>query len=165
MNIMDKAALLLKEFAQARNISDLEFDEDGGCAVVDEQDRVVHLQIDQSAGRLVVLAALGALPPAAHCRPEVLYDLLAANLCWAGSCGGTLAVEPRSGEAVIQLSLPLADADVAAFSLFIDEFRQLSIYWQERLAEIKDAHNDAENPFSIEEDESIPVANEKLIRA
>ena len=62
MNITDKAAMLLKEFAQARRISDLSFDEEGGCVLVDEQDRVIHLQIDQTFERLLALSALGAQP-------------------------------------------------------------------------------------------------------
>ena len=161
---MDKAAMLLKEFAQARHISDLSFDEEGGCVLVDEQDRVIHLQIDQTSNRLLALSALGALPAPAHCRPEVLYDILAANFCWSGSCGGTLAVEPGSGEAVIQYALPLADADAAAFSSFMDEFAQLAIYWRERLDSIRAAHNYDDNPFDPAETEADSLAEEALIR-
>ncbi len=164
MNIMDKAAVLLKEFAQARHISDLSFDEEGGCVLVDEQDRVIHLQIDQTFERLLALSALGALPASAHCRPEVLYDILAANFCWAGSCGGTLAVEPGSGEAIIQYALPLADADAASFAGFIDEFAQLAIYWRERLDSIRAAHSDGDNPFALPEEETGSIAEEALIR-
>mgnify|MGYP003590705320 CR=1 FL=1 len=163
MNITDKAAMLLKEFAQARRISDLSFDEEGGCVLVDEQDRVIHLQIDQTFERLLALSALGALPAPVHCRPEVLYDILAANFCWAGSCGGTLAVEPGSGEAVIQYALPLADADASAFAGFMDEFAQLAIYWRERLDSILAVNSDADNPFAAEE-ETGSLAEEALIR-
>lgn len=164
MNNTDKAALLLKEFAQARHIADLSFDEEGGCVLVDERERVIHLQIDEAAGRLLALSALGALPASAHCRPEVLYDILTANFCWAGSCGGTLAVEPASGEAVIQYSLTLADADAAAFARFIDEFAQLAIYWRERLDGILAAHSGADSPFALSE-ETVSLAEEALIRA
>ena len=162
-NITDKAALLLKEFAQDRGISDLSFDEEGGCVLVDEQDRVIHLQIDQTFERLLALSALGALPAPAHCRPEILYDLLAANFCWTGSCGGALAVEPGSGEAVIQCALPLVAADAAAFAGFMDEFAQLAIYWRERLDSIKAAHSGADSPFAVEE-ETGSLADEALIR-
>ena len=168
MNVADKAKLLLAEFSRFKNIPDLEFDADGGCALVDDKDRVVLLQIDADQERLVAMAPLGALPAAAHCRPEVLHAMLAANLCWGGSCGGTLALEPGSGEAVIQYALPLSGATDSDFSSFIDDFAQLAIYWQERLRGLLAARGQTDNSFAISDEESLednlPLADGVLIR-
>lgn len=161
MNTAEKAALLLEEFARSRNIGDLGFGEDGDCALVDEHDRVTHLQIDTENGRILCLAALGGMPSPAGCRPEILYDLLVANFCWGSSCGGTLALEAQSGQVVIQRYLPVADADAESFDRFIDTFTRLVEYWKERLAQIQAAYADDDFPFSALEEDAI---KETMIR-
>lgn len=153
MKTPEKAALLLEEFARSRNIEALNFGEEGNCALVDEHDRVIHLQIDSDNDRILCLAALGDLPSPAGCNPEILYDLLAANFCWGASCGATLAIETQSGQVIIQHFLEVAVADAETFSHFIDAFTRLVEYWEERLAGIREAHSGEDSPFNASEDE------------
>jgi hypothetical protein len=164
MNTTEKAALLLEEFASSRNIAELAFGEDGDCALVDEHERVTHLQIDSDNGRLLCLAALGGLPSPAACPPEILYDLLAENFCWGGSCGATLAIEAQSGQVILQRYLPVEDADAGAFSRFLDTFTRLVEYWEERFAQIRAAHAEEGSPFSIAEEETEKETTETMIR-
>ena len=154
MNDVEKASLLLEEFAQSRGIDELEFGEDGDCALVDEHDRVTHVQIDAENGRVICLAALGAMPPASECNPEILHDLLTANFCWDESCGATLAIEAQSGQVVIQHALPLEDANLDAFGQFVDDFLALTDYWEGRLADIRTTRTEEDSPFGAAEDEA-----------
>ena len=154
MNIVGKASRLLEEFARSRGIAQLEFGEDGDCALVDDRDGVTHLQIDAENGRLICLAALGEMPSPPECHPEILHDLLTANFCWGGSCGATLAIEAQSGQVVIQRSLPLAETDPGSFGRFVDEFFELTDYWEGRLAQIRATRMEDDSPFSASEDEA-----------
>ena len=154
MNTMEKATRLLEEFARSRGLENLVFGEDGDCSLVDEEERVIHLQVDAENDCIICLAALGALPSPAGCRPEMLYDLLAANFCWQRSLGATLATEPQSGQVIIQRNLSLADVDADALSSFIDAFTQVTVYWEGRLAEMQAASEDDESPFSAAEDDA-----------
>ena len=153
MDTQDKAVRLLEEFARSRGIEGLVFREDGDCALVDEEERVTHIQRDTENDRLICLAALGDLPPPDQCDPELLHALLAANFCWGGSLEATLAIEAQSGQVILQRSLPLADADADMFGRFVDAFIQTVLYWEEHLAELR-LSSGADFPFDGDEDGS-----------
>lgn len=124
-------AALLAGFGQSLGLPGVAPDEEGYCALSFDE-LIVHFQYDDEADEVTAFAKLGEVD---EDRAEGIYAmLLAANLFWQGTKGGTLAVEPDTGTAFIADRRPAVLLDEARFQDWLGQFVEIADHWRARLA-------------------------------
>jgi hypothetical protein len=122
-------AELIRNFGQSIGLAEATPDADGYCAMSFDE-LVVHFQYD--ADDVVIFSRLGEVD---EDRVEGIYGmLLAANMFWQGTKGGTISVEPDSRVAFIADRRPLAYTSDATFRDWLSGFIDIAEHWTDRLA-------------------------------
>ncbi len=122
---------LLAAFAGTVGLDECSLDPEGYCHLqFDELD--VHLQLDDGPGELVLFCRLGGLD--GEPRPEVYETLLAANLFWAGTNGGTLSLEPTDGSVYLATKTLVAGLEYPDFESWLGGFVAAADRWTANLA-------------------------------
>lgn len=117
---------LLAELGQAMGLDALEFDESGTC-VLKLDEIVVSLQ--RCPASICLTAFVANLPVTV--KSSFLEQLLAANLFWSGTMGGTLALEPDDRSLLLHHSFDVgtdlaeAQARLSALADAVESLRDL----------------------------------------
>lgn len=134
---MEGIQQLLDDFGAKHGIPDLMFDETASCTLAVDSGTTLHLQYDDARNALFLLASLGTIPEGTEA--SVYGALLYANLFWAETQGATLALEPESGELVLQFSEDTKNLTTLRLEQVIINFVDAVGMWHERVAELVQA--------------------------
>jgi hypothetical protein len=118
---------LLGDLANTLGMESLAPDADGYLALtIDGQD--VNIQHDEKADEILIFGRLARI---ADENPFPFYQrLLAGNLFWQGTAGGTLSVEPRSQTVYLARSLAMSPLDLRGLEAMIQGFLDTAAYWR-----------------------------------
>ena len=89
-----------------------------------------------------MFAKLCRVPP--QFRFEAYETMLAGNLFWAQTKGGTLAVEPSEGVVFLLMKEKLQAMDFPRFNALLEGFVEAAESWQRRLEALSDEIDEAD---------------------
>lgn len=146
---------LLNTFGLTVGLDGLCLDDQGYCCLrFDALD--THLQYDPANDHLVLFAQLGKLDEDA--LAEGCAWMMNANLFWAGTNGGTLAVQPDVNLVFLQTKTPIQGIDYPRFERWVGEFVSATDQWVANIQKL----NAGETPTAAETETaaaSVPGAN------
>jgi hypothetical protein len=122
---------LLRDFGKGIGLPDLAPDSDGFCRLRIGEKITVSMQHEPQSDDLVLFTTLVRIAPTE--RAEAYEMMLSANLFWAGTGGGTLAVEQQDGMAMLLARRSLLALDLPAFETLLESFVQAGETWLRRL--------------------------------
>jgi hypothetical protein len=122
---------LLRDFGASIGLPDLEPDNDGYCCLRIGEQVTVSLQYEPEGQDLALFAKLCRIPQ--QFRFEAYEMMLAGNLFWAQTKGGTLAVEPSEGIVFLLMKEKLQAMDFSRFNALLQGFVEAAEDWQRRL--------------------------------
>lgn len=138
----------LAAYARQYGLSGLAY-QNGSCRLLLDDDLVIDLEIQAADGSVLMQCAVGL---ADEKSPELLADLLGANLFYGAPSPHVTALDRYSGEIMLLRLLP-ADQTPESLAEAINAFLQEVEAWRERLASV------AEAAFaSDEERENVPAS-------
>ena len=130
------ANTLLGELADTLGLVELALDSRGSAAfVVDDGAIRIDLQLRPGLGAL----DLTAWPEPIEMSPARLKAMLAASFCWRDMQGAAFAVEPISGEAVLQLRCFEHDLAHGGLAAAVERLVRQARAWPKHLASIDDS--------------------------
>lgn len=100
--------------------------------VIDDLPVGFQYEGDEEDGDILFFAPLGQ--PEQGDELPLYKALLQANHLWIGTGGGTLALHPFNGEAVLAGRLPLHRLDAEHFSRVLEVFAQTALFWRVRVS-------------------------------
>lgn len=119
---------VLGAFARKHGLDGCVYDQDGRCRLVLDSDLCVDLEI-RGDGSVLMHCAVG---PVDTGNPDLLADLLSANLLYEPEAPMTVALDRYMGEVV--LLRPLGpDQTVETFELALEDFAAEASEWKEGL--------------------------------
>ncbi|MEJ2794936.1 type III secretion system chaperone [Iodobacter sp. LRB] len=121
---------LIRELGVALAVPDMEADE-GGYLSLTIDSLQIHLQYDEEADDILVFAGLLALDNSR--KVEIYEQLLAANLFWRGTRGGTFSVDFDSGWVYLANRLATTGLELKTLELWLELFVNLVLHWQQLL--------------------------------
>jgi hypothetical protein len=119
-------------------VAGLALDEDGECAL-EAGGLMLHLAFFEDAGVLVAYADLG--PVARKGELAVCRLLLAGNLSWRETAGGSLAIHPELHRAGLVVRLDVEDLTPAELHERLRDLIEAGTLWLERLDELRGDHH------------------------
>ena len=132
MDIPAAAQALAEGLGRSLGLDDLAFDPDDGTLTLELDDStLVSVGVDRSGETLTLFAPLTADPLT---EPDFVRRALEANFLWRRTGGATLAIEPGSGQLVLQVRLALAGLQVPAFATALEGFAEQAAAWSAELA-------------------------------
>jgi hypothetical protein len=123
---------LLRDFGATIGLPDLAADEGGYCCLAIGERVRISLQYDPEAQDLALFSQLCRIAP--ETRFEAYEAMLTGNLFWAATRGGTLAIEPSEGCAMLLMKEKLQALDQHRFQALLEAFTEAAENWQDRLA-------------------------------
>ena len=126
-------AQTLAAFTERAGLDPFVFDE-RGCCLVPLDEGVLHLSLRDDPETLILSCTLGTVAPEA--RGEVFAQLLAANLYWGETAGGTLAWQAELEEVLFQYAQPTAALDAERLAQLFQDYLAVAQQWRLRLAEL-----------------------------
>jgi len=132
MDIPAAAQALAEGLGRSLGLDGLAFDPDDGTLTLELDDRtLVSVGIDRGGQTLTLFAPVTAGPLT---EPDLVHHALEANFLWRGTGGATLAIEPGSGQLVLQARLALAGLQIPAFATALESFAEQAASWSSELA-------------------------------
>jgi hypothetical protein len=133
---LDLMRSLLRNFGNTIGLPDLAPDDDGYCCLRIGDKVTVSLQYEPEGKDIALFARLCQIPPVT--RAEAYEMMLAANLFWAQTRGGTLAVEPTDGVVFLLMKEKAQALENATFNSLLENFVEAAEDWQQRLEPFSD---------------------------
>ena len=133
---------LLRDLGASIGLPELEPDNDGYCCLRIGEHVTVSLQYEPEGQELALFAKLCRIPP--QFRFEAYETMLAGNLFWAQTKGGTLAVEPSEGVVFLLMKEKLQAMDFPRFNALLEGFVEAAESWQRRLEALSDEIDEAD---------------------
>lgn len=121
---------LLGELGRRTGLGALTLDGNGVCALGFGEKLTLHLFAEDGAERALLYVPLGPLP--AERRAELQQAMLEANL--RDDLPGALALDHRTGEAMLACRHPLEEIDGAAFEQLLERLIAAGLSWRAELA-------------------------------
>jgi hypothetical protein len=131
---IDLLRALLRDFGREIGLPDLAPDEQGYCCLKIGERIAVSIQYEAEEQDLALFTLLGEVDE--PFRPEAYEMLLSANLFWAETRGGMLAVEPGSGAVYLLMKDKIQVVDGTRFRAMLASFVEIGETWQRRLVEL-----------------------------
>jgi hypothetical protein len=132
---------LLRDLGATLGLPDLAADEAGYCCLAIGDRIRVSLQYDPETEDLTLFTRLLRIAP--EDRLEAYEAMLAGNLFWARTRGGTLAVEPGEGWVMLLMKERIQVLDGHAFQALLENFVDAAESWQERLSALAEPERPA----------------------
>ncbi len=151
MEQRDFAQMLLTECAELLGAGDLTLDETGYCALVSEQEDVLHIKLDSGQNALIFMAALSDDETDAD-NAFLLAGLLRANFFWEQTGGATLAMEPAGNAVLLEQPFFLEGRTGKDLHGFVLRFAELLEIWRREYDDLKEQSHEESQPFVITED-------------
>ncbi|MFO1056964.1 MAG: type III secretion system chaperone [Dongiaceae bacterium] len=129
MTARDRLGEAVGRLGQRLGMPGLALNADGICALSIEGRLVLHLFADAAADHAVLYVPLGPLP--AESRAAMHRSMLEANA--QDGLPGALAIDPRTGEAMLVRNDPLRDPDDAAFERLLEQMIATALAWIEKI--------------------------------
>ena len=148
------ANTLLNTFGLTIGIDGLSLDDQGYCCLrFDALD--THFQYDPANDRLVLFAQLGALDEDA--LAEGCVWMMNANLFWAGTNGGTLAVQPGVNQVFLHTKTSIQGMDYPHFERWVGELVSAADQWVLNIEKLN--NGEPITPVEADTAASVPGAN------
>ncbi len=144
---------LLRDLGASIGLPDLAPDDDGYCCLRIGEHVTVSLQYEPEGQDIALFAKLCQVPQ--PFRREAYEMMLAGNLFWAQTRGGTLAVEPSEGVVFLLMKEKAQALEFSRFNAMLENFVEAAEDWQRRLEHLSD---------ELEEDTGAPPPNSDYIR-
>ncbi len=122
---------LVVAFGHLHKVDGLVPDEDGYVAIDFDDGLLLRLQFNRITSLITAFAVLGRLPETG--AEGQMRHLLAGNLFWQGTGGGTIGVDPDDGQIIFARQFPLHGLEVADFETLVDQFVRLTQFWRDLL--------------------------------
>ncbi|MEO1017731.1 MAG: type III secretion system chaperone [Pseudomonadota bacterium] len=122
----DDVEFVVKAFASRYGIDGLQLDEQGRTAIQTQDGYVVTLTY--LPDRQGIIAAL-AMPEELGTRPDLLRELLEANLSFRQNTGGTFGKMPEGKQVIYCKVIPVTGQDAAAFEQDLRRFFEVATGW------------------------------------
>ncbi len=142
---------LLRELGNHIGLGPLRFDDSGVCRLVFDGDVSVDIEEDSDQSHsLLMHSVVGNTPPDG--RLAFYGKLLSGNYLGTQTRGGSLALDPSTGEVLLWCSLDTAQMDIEVFAKKLTDFVQGVRSWSGELM------RDHESDTSSFDAESLSVA-------
>ncbi len=130
---MEQYRAFLEKVAEVASIGDLTPDEDGLVSLKIDDSVVLNLQYVSKTSKIFCFVDMCELP--ADADGELLRDLLAANLFYTETAGGSFAIESESNRIIYQYLFDFAPetADAAQFVAVLEKILSLMDLWIARV--------------------------------
>jgi Tir chaperone family protein CesT len=122
---------LLRDFGAGIGLPDLAPDDQGYCCLMIGEAITLSLQYEPEEEELAMFARIGHVDD--DQRGEACEMLLAGNLFWAETKGGTLAFEPASGSVFLMMKDRIQALDGPRFNTLLTRFVEAAEEWRQRL--------------------------------
>lgn len=145
MNLSD----LLSDLGNQIGLGPLKLDDSGVCRLVFDGDVSIDLEAgDDDGNSLLLHSVVGTTPPEG--RLAYYSALLTGSYLGTQTVGGSLSLDPSTGEAVLWTSLEIAQLDTEVLANKLTAFTQAIRHWTEELANAHEVEvgSDAEEDFS-----------------
>jgi hypothetical protein len=144
---------LLRDLGASIGLPDLAPDDDGYCCLRIGEHVTVSLQYEPEGQDIALFAKLCQIPQ--PFRREAYEMMLAGNLFWAQTRGGTLAVEPSDGVVFLLMKEKAQALEFSRFNSMLENFVEAAEDWQRRLENLSD---------ELEDDAGTPPPSNDYIR-
>ena len=124
----------MREVGALLGLDGLAADADGQCGITVDATITVHLLHDPQAEAVALFAVVGTLP--ADRRAVVLELLLAANLFWRGTGGGTLGLDQTDDAIVLAERLALRGLHPSSVIERVRAMADRALAWRSALGEV-----------------------------
>jgi Tir chaperone protein (CesT) family len=125
---------LLRDLGAELGLPELAPDDQGYCSLKIGERITISIQYEPEEQDLVLFTVLGEVGE--ELRPEAYPILLAGNLFWAETRGGTLAVEPGTGAVFLLMKDKIQAVDGTRFRAMLTDFVETGEIWQKRLEDL-----------------------------
>ncbi len=149
---------LLHELGSSIELDGLVPDEDGFCSLRFDGNLTLDMGVDEDTEALTISSILGEIPE--ERLAPVSTKLLEANLCWGGTGGSTLGVDPPTRTVVMAWREPIRNLDGQSFQMRLKGFIESAEYWQKQLTEVEEEEEEVMN--ALPAPELAPVGNVNL---
>jgi hypothetical protein len=131
---------LLSGLGQSLGFAELGFDEDGSCNLLINEERSMHIRMDEDADRIVLTSVV------AHELPDpvdysLVCDLLEYALSPAYSNGPAVGLDRESGLLIAYAILPMKPLNVGELTLAIGKFLEFHVLMEAKI------RGDGSQPF------------------
>lgn len=131
MQLGARVQYLLKSISHSLGIEGLECEDDGTITITVD-DQLVCLAFNKSDDGVLLFAPCTDGMLAA---PTLLASAMRENFLWKATGGATLAVEPTSGQLVVQQNISLMGLDYPKFAEHLEGFLAVVEKWRTRAAQ------------------------------
>jgi len=135
-DIKEQIQAMLDEISSAEGTPRFDLSEDDGCTVPFGDGMMVRVQLRPQIPELDFTVPLGSVPE--EKRAGVYGALLASNFYWAETRGATLALEPESGQIVLQYEENALSLTEERLKKTMEGFFTVAEEWKARLGELVD---------------------------
>lgn len=126
---------ILKKFGELIQLEDMEPDEDGYCCLAFNENIIVHIQYNEPNDSIMLFCEVGVIDE--DKRSAVRDKMLAADLMWQGTAGGTLGVDDDTGEVMMSFQLELSGLEFSKFQEVLKEYVKNCELWMNALAALE----------------------------
>jgi len=133
---------LFSQLGEAFGLSSLAPDENGYCSVQVDEKFPLHFMVSDDQESLTVFSELGRIDP--ESQPEIVLEILSANLFWRDTRGSTLGIEPASGSVVLLRQLEVQTLTYPGLESVLDGFIKSSEHWLNKISSPKQAASSGE---------------------
>lgn len=128
----DAYTALIEDTCRQLGIDDPKPLAESGVFVIDGVDVYMDYRDAAFEASVVIYAELGTVGEDAS--PEMLRNLLEANLLWAGTGGATIGLHPDTRAAVLAYSMPFEGLTGTGVAAAMAQFAQVAAFWREAIA-------------------------------
>ena len=118
----DHVSILLKELGTLIGLPDLSLDEQKYCCLGFDDVIRVHMRYNESVDEIIFYSGLAPYEEGAPGNEKLFESLLAANLFWQGTSGGTLAVDAEAKHIYLMSREHVDGMDFQRFQGMLENF-------------------------------------------
>lgn len=126
---LDHISILLKELGTLIGLPELCLDEQNYCCLGFDGVIRVHLRYNEGVDEIIFYSDLASFEEGAPGNEKLFESLLAANLFWQGTSGGTLSVDAEAKKIYLMSREHVDGMDFQRFQGILENFVNRVEYW------------------------------------
>jgi len=126
---LDHVSILLKELGTLIGLPELCLDEQKYCCLGFDDAIRVHLRYNEGVDEIIFYSGLAPYEEGAPGNEKLFESLLAANLFWQGTSGGTLAIDAEAKHVYLMSREHVDGMDFQRFQGILENFVNRVEYW------------------------------------
>jgi len=130
-----QAEEVLKELGSIHG-EKLEFDVNGNCTLVSEDQHLILLHYGVEQGAILISGVVGQLPEDEDLKIDILKSFMRANFLWHESFGGTFAYEPETNSLMFQSAFSDSEDKSQGFANKLNKFTFELGYWKQQFKDM-----------------------------